>query len=138
MKKYHHVIIAEGSYEDYTPTYYVGEVQISESDFDKKAKEIGDKCVKFYLGLPERPIPEGKYGSWSGKLEISLQDKGLEKFNPITLKKISGQDIDNQWLLLMEGWIYSLGYEKLSNVYGSDDTPYINRDSLPTNYAEYK
>lgn len=99
----HFVILSEGEYSDYTPTYYIGDVEITQEEFDKKALELGDKLIEQYELLPDRPyIP--KY---------NFETQTSEKYNPETNERVR-RPWGSDFIKVMEKWlIEEKGYEKL-------------------------
>ena len=64
MKKEHYVILSNGEYSDYSPTYFRGEREITQNELDEQGVRIGDECMDWYENLPERTILD-----WRGEPE---------------------------------------------------------------------
>jgi len=104
------VILSSGAYSDYSPNYYMGEVEITDKEFDRKGIEVGDKLIEEYLLLPERPSTS-KW-SWEENKTERYDEKGEVIYPPG----------DAEFEKIMEKWLLEeKGYEKLP-----EDIPEIN------------
>lgn len=113
MKYY--LILSSGCYSDYDLTYYVGEKEVTQEELDKKAVEIGDKCLADYEALPERK--HVCYSSWC----CSILKKGdLEKYDPETNELVYDPFLGKAWPML-EKWVEDQGYTALP-----DSLPEVN------------
>lgn len=111
----HYLILSRGAYSEYSPEYFVGDKEITQKKFDKKAREIGDLCLAEFEALPER---EHKHTSqWCcsfGRHETT------EKFDPQTGKKVYSP-FDDKWWKRMNEFIAEQGFTPLP-----DNIPEIN------------
>ena len=99
----HFVILSQGSYSDYFPYYYMGDIEITQEELTKKAKEIRDFLIDEYEKLPERIEKDAP--TWR-KVE-------MEHYSPETNKTIYKPNFED-WLPLMEKWLFEeKKYEKL-------------------------
>jgi len=115
------VILSEGSYSDYSPTYFMGDIKITQKELDKRGKEIGDIVLEWYKKLPER-VEENGY---------KLNDNGMEKYNTETKETIYSSDMEEKWTTRMKIWLkVDKKYKELS-----DNIPEINinYDDIPHN-----
>ena len=109
MKKEHYVILSNGEYSDYSPTYFRGEREITQNELDEQGVRIGDECMDWYENLPERTILD-----WRGEPERVRHD-------PETDENIWSHDLSDQWFARMKNWIIAQGYEQFP-----EDIPEIN------------
>jgi hypothetical protein len=118
MKYY--LILSEGAYSDYSPTYYVGDKEITYSEFKKKGEEIGDLLLSKFDNLPTREhnrIKCEKY--YDGRIKCTHEE--LEKYWEESLEKAHRYDLKSMWMKEMEKWIFENGFEELPS-----DIPEIN------------
>ena len=103
----HYAILSSGCYSDYSPVYYIGEYPLTQEEFTKKGKEVGDMVIAEFENYPERPhvCREDWCCFRPGELKT-------EKYNPSTDKRVYAVD-NNKWTKTMEDWLFSLGFEKL-------------------------
>jgi hypothetical protein len=107
MKKYY-LILSEGAYSDYTPTYFVGDEEITEEEFTKVGKQIGDLIIEEWENYPERKHICNKYCYHFGGVPIS------EKYDPENPKRYIGHNPDSEdWFNKMKEWILQKGFEEL-------------------------
>jgi len=88
------VILSTGAYSDYSPTYYIGDEEITEKEFKDKGRELGDYLLNKYNELPERE--HKKVADWD--------DQKIERYNPETGKTIMRPSND-EWFILMDEWL---------------------------------
>ena len=102
----HFVIISSGAYSDYTPAYFMGDIEISQKEFNEKGKEFSDLMIEEFQKLP-----------------IKLSEFGTEiRYNPENNEEYPSPDKE-KWTILMEKWLTEKGFEKLP-----DNIPEINID----------
>ena len=99
----YYVILSEGSYSDYSPTYFVGEIEITDKEFQAKGEEVGDKLIAEFESFPQRSDTSGY--SW---------DKNeMERYNPETDETIFSSEFAEKWHNQMTEWLHSKGYTEL-------------------------
>lgn len=111
----HYAILSSGCYSDYFPVYYIGDYPLTQEEFDKKGREVGDRVIAEHINYPERP--HVCTADWCCYKPGELK---TEKFNPDTNKRVYGVD-DSKWTKTMEDWLFSLGFEQIP-----DNIPEIN------------
>lgn len=118
MKKYY-LILSEGAYSDYSPTYYSGNTEITQEEFDKKGKEIGDFLIDKLAKCPTRIHDKIKCAKeyWPHvcnheETEVYWEDTG---------EKAHSYELAPMWFKQMENWIKENGFEELPK-----DIPEIN------------
>lgn len=121
----YYLILSQGCYSDYSPRYFVGSVEVTQEEYDKKGREVGDMVIKKFQELPERKhVCEV---SWCGYC-IGGKPR-MEKYDPTTNKMVYIPSYD-EWQTVMIEWLTSLGFTELP-----DNIPEINIDysDLPHN-----
>ncbi len=103
----HFAILSEGSYSDYSPRYYIGDYALTNDEFQKKGKEIGDLVIREFESYPERP--HVCRSEWCCSLYSSAE---TEKYDPSTNDRVYRVD-EEKWTKLMEEWLSALGFERL-------------------------
>ena len=99
------IILSEGAYSDYSPDYYMGEIEITQGELNDKAMEIGTKLEDWRKSLPLREVTD-----WSG----NLCD---EPYDPKTGEGIYSWSLKTKWFIKMREWLFSKGYQELpSNI----------------------
>jgi len=103
-----YIILSEGAYSDYSPTYYVGERLITQEEMDKKSIEIGDKLYAEFDALPTRkhePCFNGEHFSYC---------KPMEKYYPDTGERAYSGDLAPKFFKQMAEWLKEQGYLEIS------------------------
>ncbi len=100
MEKYY-LILSEGAYSDYSPTYYVGDKLITQEEFDVKGREVGDEVESWFATLPEK-----EFKDWRGELATS-------KYDPATDEKLNSYSLASIWNDKMATWIKEQGFVEL-------------------------
>jgi len=107
----HYLILSDGCYSDYSPTYYTGDKEITQEEFDAKGKEIGDslydKLSKCKTRVHDRK--ECSKTHWRGV----CNHEETELYWDDTLKKASSSQLSGMWFKEMEKWIIEQGFEEL-------------------------
>lgn len=105
------VILSEGAYSEYSPEYWMGDIEITQEEFDKKGKEIGDLVIEEFNKLPAR-----KHTCDRGNREYCFHyysyDNGYVRFDPLTNKEYS-RPPQSRWQEKIEAWLTEKGYSKL-------------------------
>ncbi len=103
MKYY--VCLSQGEYSDYDPTYYAGDREITDEEFQKKGREVGDKVLEWADTVPTRPhvCDEPCF-----HIQDPMPD---EPYDPKTGDRIylSGE-IEVHWDKAMVEWLNSEGF----------------------------
>lgn len=126
----HFVILSQGAYSDYSPTYYMGPNPLSKEELDELGKKIGDECIRNWRELPER---EHVHSDWCfGRCPK------YERYNPIEDCNVSSP-FDNygmtpSWHTRMEEELTKLGFTKLP-----EEIPEINvlYNDYPSNLKSF-
>lgn len=122
MSTQHYAILSTGEYSDYSPTYYVGTYELTQSEFDAQAKTFAKECREWFESLPERKH-ECK-NTWC--CMISNKQR-TEKYDPLTGQEVLSPFDEDRWTRKMDEWLKSLGFTELP-----EDIPEIN-----VSYGEY-
>lgn len=120
------VNLSSGAYSDYDATYYIGNVEITQKELDKKGTEIGDILLAEWNGLPEKKHEHvAHWGDYPTCKEWNERWGHLcpetEKYIVETGKVASKGNIDGKWKPLMEEWLSGKGYKKFP-----EEIPEIN------------
>jgi hypothetical protein len=117
MKYY--LILSDGEYSDYSPTYYVGSKEITQDELDKKGKEVGNSLYTKLAECPTRAHDKVKCAKsyWRGVCD----HEETEPYWPDTLEKAHPYQLGGMWFKEMEKWIKENGFEELPK-----DIPEIN------------
>ncbi len=107
MKKKYYAVLSQGCYSDYSPEYYIGEYPLTQEEFEKKAKEVGDAIISEFENYPERE--HICKNTWCCYPPNKMK---TEKFNPATGERVYSPD-EQKWEKIMVEWLQSLGFEKL-------------------------
>lgn len=118
MKNYY-LILSNGAYSDYSPTYYIGNKEITKEEFTKKGKEVGDSLYKKLSECQRRTHDRIKCAKeyWRG----ICGHEETELYWPDTLEKAHSYQLSSTWFKEMEKWIKENGFEELPQ-----DIPEIN------------
>jgi len=118
----HYLILSAGAYSDYSPTYFVGDREITQEEYKKKGEELGDIVIEQWENAPTRPhVCNGEYCCWKS-------DKDLyEKYNPVTGERYYSSPNSGEWFKLVREWILAQGYEELPE----------NIPELNSSYSEF-
>lgn len=119
----HYLILSEGAYSDYSPIYFVGDREITQSEFNQKGREIGDSVIKEWEALPTRPHVCEEWCFHGAPIPPKL-----EKYDPLNDNKFAGSyPRGDRWMKLMEEWIVSQGFERIPE----------NISEININYSEF-
>lgn len=119
MEERYYVILSEGSYSYYSPTYFVGSLPISKEELEFEAKRLGDELYDWLDSLPIRPS-KSKWAS-EGEKEV---------YDPTTWETFYSSQLAERFMKQMTTWVKERGFEELP-----EEIPEINvaYSDLPTN-----
>lgn len=116
MSTQHYAILSTGEYSDYSPTYYVGTYELTQSEFDTQAKLFAKECRVWFELLPER-----KHKCKNTWCCMSSRKQLTEKYDPLTGEEVFSPFDEDRWTKKMDEWLKSLGFTELP-----EDIPEIN------------
>lgn len=99
MNKIFFVSISDGEYSDFTQDFYYGPREITEKEFEDKAKWVGDFILDWFETLPG----EGSKRIFEGQ-------------------EIGRYTLGQMWLQEMEAWLEKEGFKKIP-----ENTPDLHR-----------
>jgi len=103
----HFAILSKGCYSDYSPDYYIGDYPLTQAEFTKKAKEVGDAVIGEFENYPEREHVCKSDWCYHGSEAMTT-----DKYDPTTNKRVYNVD-EEKWYRVMTEWLTSLGFEAL-------------------------
>jgi hypothetical protein len=124
--KVYYLILSEGSYSDYSPTYFVGRKEVTQEQLDEVSKQVGDRVIAEFEELPEAEyvcdcLLGGEHWNWC-KYKIGTTVKLKDG------KQVSQPDVKD-WFDYMHKWLEENGFVELP-----PDIPEVNTNySIPHN-----
>ena len=103
------VILSEGEYSDYSPVYFMGEVEITQKELDKKGEEVGDSLYDWFDGLPKRLVKPCEEAH--SHYVLCNENVGKEElYYPETGEKAYSEDLSKKWFETMSVWLKEKGF----------------------------
>jgi len=119
MNEVFYVILSQGAYSDYSPIYFVGEIEITQEELESKGREEGDKLYEWLGSLPKRD----RYVRWLERTES-------ETYDPVTNQAVYSFQLAEKWFKIMTEWLESRGFKQLPPPIPELNVAYSD---LPTN-----
>lgn len=121
-----YIILSNGAYSDYAPTYYVSEKEVTQIELDEKGRSVGDECIAMFNSLPERPhdVIRCETQSLSDKafgVAYKCKHDPMDKYWPETGKEAYSSQLSGIWFKKMETWLKEEEFKELPS-----DIPEIN------------